>query len=251
MVHVQALPATPANKYSISEIIAIAVQEAVLLQRLGFDAILLENMHDAPYLNKSVGAEITAGMTAVAVAVRCSVSLPIGMQILAAANKAALAVALAAELNFIRVEGYVFGHVADEGYMDACAGELLRYRKALGAEHIAVYADIKKKHSAHSITADVSIGETASAAEFFRADGLIITGTATGKSAELNDLTEARKHSSLPILIGSGITDHIDRFWDFADGFIIGSYIKEGGVWSNPISEERCITLLDKVKSIR
>jgi predicted TIM-barrel enzyme len=141
--------------------------------------------------------------------------------------------------------------VADEGYIDACAAELLRYRKALGAEQIAVFADIKKKHSAHSITADVSIGETAAAAEFFRADGLIITGTATGKSAELHDLTEAKKHSKLPIIIGSGITDHIDRFWDYADGFIIGSYLKEEGVWSNPISEQRCLTVLEKVKSIR
>ena len=37
------------------------------------------------------------------------------IQVLAGANKGALAVALAAELDFIRAEGFVFGHVADEG----------------------------------------------------------------------------------------------------------------------------------------
>ena len=40
--------------------------------------------------------------------------------------------------------------------MDACAGPLLRYRKHIGAAHIAVWADLKKKHAAHAVTADVS-----------------------------------------------------------------------------------------------
>ena len=47
-------------------------------------------------------------------------------QILASNNKQAIAVALASGLQFVRVEGFVYGHVADEGYTDACAGELLR-----------------------------------------------------------------------------------------------------------------------------
>ena len=62
---------------------------------------------------------------------------------LAGANKGALAVALAAELDFIRAEGFVFGHVADEGWMDAQAGELLRYRNNIGANHIKIFTDIK------------------------------------------------------------------------------------------------------------
>ena len=49
-------------------------------------------------------------------------------QILAGGNREALAVSAAAGLNFIRVEGFIFGHLADEGYMDACAGQLMRYK---------------------------------------------------------------------------------------------------------------------------
>lgn len=30
--------------------------------------------------------------------------------------------------------------------MDACAGDLLRYRKMIGADHVAVFTDLKKKH---------------------------------------------------------------------------------------------------------
>lgn len=63
------------------------------------------------------------------------------------ANKEALAVAMASGAQFIRAEGFVFSHVADEGWMDSCAAELLRYRRAIGAEDILVFTDIKKKHS--------------------------------------------------------------------------------------------------------
>lgn len=49
-------------------------------------------------------------------------------------------------LDFIRAEGFVFSHVADEGLLNACAGDLLRYRKLIGADHVRIFTDIKKKH---------------------------------------------------------------------------------------------------------
>jgi uncharacterized protein len=245
MIHVQALPGTPGSKLPVNEITALAVREAQLYEQSGLDAIMLENMHDVPYLNNSAGSEITAALTAIACAVKQVVPLPLGIQVLASANREALAIALAADLQFIRAEGFVFGHLADEGYMDSCAGELLRYRKQIGAEHIAILTDIKKKHSAHTLTADVSIGETAAAAEFFLSDGLIITGTSTGKAAILQDIQEVRQHTSLPIIIGSGITaNNLAEYWTLADGFIIGSYFKENGLWSGSLSEDRIRKLI-------
>ena len=80
MVHVQALPGTPANKYSIQEIIKIAVQEAKQLEAAGFDMVELENMHDTPYLKRHVGPEIVASMTAVALAVRDAIKIPFGLR---------------------------------------------------------------------------------------------------------------------------------------------------------------------------
>lgn len=107
----------------------------------------MENMHDIPYLNRHVGPEIVAAMSVVCSEVRRVVNnLPCGIQILAGANKEALAVAKAADLQFIRAEGFVFSHIADEGTMNSDAGELLRYRKQIGADKILVFTDIKKKH---------------------------------------------------------------------------------------------------------
>ena len=85
--------------------------------------------------------------------------------------------ALAAGLDFIRAEGFAFAHVADEGIIESSAAELLRYRRTIGAEHVQVWADVKKKHSSHAITADVGLGATAHAVEFMRGDAVIVTVT--------------------------------------------------------------------------
>jgi len=180
MIHVGALPGTPASSCSVREIVSQAVSEARVYRDGGVHGIAIENMHDVPYLRGSVGPEITAAMTAIALAVKDASKLPCGIQILAGANHEALAVAHAADLQFARVEGYAFAHVADEGIIESSAASLLRYRRAIGAERVQVWADVKKKHSAHALTADVDIGETAAAVEFMRADAVIVTGAATG-----------------------------------------------------------------------
>lgn len=240
MVHLRALPGTPRSSRKISEIVRIAVEEAAALREAGFDAVLIENMHDLPYLKRGVGPEITAAVTAAAAAVVRAVDCPVGIQILAGANREAMAAALAAGATFIRAEGLVFAHVADEGIMEADAGELLRYRKAIGAKGIRIFADIKKKHSSHAITADLDLAQTAHAAEFFGADGLIVTGTATGAPTGKADLLQAREGTALPILVGSGTTpENLSELWDAADGFIIGSWLKEGGRWDRPLDPGR------------
>ncbi len=252
MVHVAALPGTPCNKLSINKIIAKALSDARLLNEGGVDAIMIENMHDRPYLNREIGPEIIAGMTAVACALKKEFSIPLGIQILAGANKAALAVALAAGFSFIRAEGFVFGHLADEGVMNSDAGELLRYRKQIGAEHIQVYTDVKKKHSSHAISADVSIAETAKAAEFFLADGVIVTGNSTAQEASVEDLNQVAGAVKIPVLIGSGITiENIGNYWDIADSFIVGSSLKCGGNWENDVDQERVKAFMQVVRYLR
>ncbi|MEA2096205.1 MAG: BtpA/SgcQ family protein [Candidatus Cloacimonadota bacterium] len=252
MVHVGALPGTPNNKYSISQIISKAVQEAILYEQNGLDAIILENMHDVPYLNKEVGPEITASMAAIATEVKKNISIPSGVQILAGANKEALAVAKASGCEFIRVEGFVYSHIADEGLMNACAGKLMRYKKMIGAEDIAVFADIKKKHSSHSITSDLDITDFAEACKFFLANGIIITGRSTSEEADINELQKVHKTCDLPILIGSGITlNNIDKYWNHTDGFIIGSYFKEDGNWKNAVSGDRVQLFMQHVNNLK
>lgn len=253
MVHVAALPGTPRASRDVTSIVRSAVEEAKLLADRGVSAILIENMHDVPYLLREVGPEIPATMTAVGCAIRAAVALPLGVQILSGANRHALAVAQACGADFIRAEGFVYAHVADEGLMpDADAGPLLRYRKSLGATGIGIWADVKKKHSSHAITADVDLAETARTAEFFGADALVITGVATGQPTNPDDLACAKRTVQLPIVVGSGTTpDNLPSLWPHADAFIVGSYVKVDGVWSNPPDPRRLKRFMDRVASLR
>lgn len=252
MIHVEPLPGTPKFSSSMSEIIAKARVEALLYKEAGVDVIAIENMHDIPYLNKKVGPEIVAAMAVVGYEVKNATGLRCGVQVLAGANREALGIAQAAGLDFIRAEGFVFGHVADEGYIDASAGEMLRYRRQIGVDHVLVLTDIKKKHSSHALTADVDIVETAHAAEFFLSDGVIVTGIATGAEASLEELQQVKAAVQIPVLVGSGVTvENVDRYLAVADALIIGSYFKQGGHWTQGVDFERVKNFMEKVNKLR
>lgn len=238
MLHVGALPGTPSAVHSVEELIEGTLAEARVYRDAGFTALAIENMHDRPYLKGGVGPEITAAMTALAREVKRETGLVLGIQVLAAANREALAIAHASGADFVRVEGFVFAHVADEGVIESCAGELLRYRRAIGAERVLIFADIKKKHSAHAMTADVSIVETAKAAEFFLADGVIVTGAATGQPASPDEVRDVVRAARVPVLVGSGITQANLAQFSTAHGFIVGSSVKQGGVWDSPLDRD-------------
>lgn len=265
MIHVAALPGSPSGTLGPLAVVDQARREAAILAGAGFDAVMIENMHDRPYIHGVHPPHTVALMTSVALAVReAAPDLPLGVQILSGGNKEALAVALAASasrattgkrqpLSFIRCENFVFSHVADEGLLaDAEAGPLLRYRKSIGAEHVGVLTDIKKKHASHAITADVTIGEMAEAAEFFGSDGVIVTGSATGKPVNMTELAEVRKATKLPVLVGSGVTpETVGELFEYADALIVGSWFKKDGVWSNPPDPKRCRTLVKAANKVR
>jgi membrane complex biogenesis BtpA family protein len=248
MVHVGALPGTPRYEDNFEKVIAKAVEEAKALHQAGFGAVMIENMHDAPYLKEKVGPEIVAAMTVVGAEIKKAISIPLGIQILAGANESALSVAQAVGAEFVRVEGFVFAHVADEGLIESCAGKLLRIRRELGAEGIRIFADIKKKHSSHSLTSDVDIVETAKAAEFFGADGLILTGTSTGKAADAKEVQEVKKAVGIPVWVGSGVTPQNLAQYATADGWIVGSSLKKQGHWSNPLDPEALTKMVEAVR---
>ena len=252
VVHVYALPGTPNYNGNVRKIIEHAKMEALIYKNNGIDLIAIENMHDVPYLKRAVGPEITAMMSIIGYEVKNFTNLPCGIQILAGANKEALAAANSAGLDFIRAEGFVFAHVADEGLIESDAGNLLRYRKQIEAENILIFTDIKKKHSSHAITSDVDITETAIAAEFFLSDGVIVTGSTTGKEPDANEVKNVKDAVNIPLIIGSGITiNNIEKYYRNADAFIIGSHFKKAGSWKNEVDNTRVKNFMEKIKQLR
>lgn len=242
MVHLAALPGTPRNELPVAQIVARAAEETKVLVAAGFDAILVENMHDIPYLRRQVGPEVVAAMTAaVGAVVIAAEGAPVGVQVLAGANREAISIAHATGAQFIRAEGFAYAAVADEGLLEeADAGPLLRHRRMIGAENVAVWTDVRKKHSAHAITGDLVLADLVAGHEFMGADAIIITGSHTGQAVSAHDLEAARNAGSLPVAVGSGATpESLPGLLEQADAVIVGSGIKKDGHWANELDPAR------------
>lgn len=240
VVHVPALPGAAGYNGFMDQCLATAIIDAMTYKEEGVDGLLIENMHDVPYLLGRVEPETVAAMAVIANAIKYECMMPIGIQILAGANIEALAVAHACDLDFIRVEGYVYAHVGDEGIHESCAAQLVRKRAQIKAEKVRIFADIKKKHSSHSITEDVSLVETAHAAEFFKADGVVVTGVRTGIAPAVDEVSSAKEAVKIPVMVGSGVTpDNVADYAKYADAVIFGSYAKFDGDWTKKVDPER------------
>jgi predicted TIM-barrel enzyme len=73
-----------------------------------------------------------------------------------------------------------------------------------------------------------------------RGDAVIVTGAVTGDAPQIADVASAKKHCGLLVYLGSGVTaKNLTKFYAVADGFIVGSEIKEDGIWSRPVDPVR------------
>ena len=252
MIHVLPLPGSPLYSGSLEQIVLQACREAEVYCTHGVDSLLVENMHDRPFLHTRVGPETVSAMTRVCSAVRSQVggTIPIGVQVLSAANKEALAIAKCCDLQFIRAEGFVYSHVADEGWTDSCAADLLRYRKIIQADNVAVLTDVKKKHASHSVTGDLDIVEVAKGAEFFLSDGLVLTGVSTGQPTSVEEFDKVREQANMPVFIGSGVNEFNIYSFKKATGLIVGSHFKKNGIWYNELDEERIRNFMKIAKTL-
>src|SRR5258708_3277818 len=122
-----------------SEIVAHAVSEAKAYEEGGLDGIIVENAWDLPFLRpEDIWYETVATLSVVTKCVREASSLPIGVNLLANAGEAAIAVAKAAGGSFVRVNQFVNAYIANEGFVQGNSASILRYRCTLHAQEIAV-----------------------------------------------------------------------------------------------------------------
>lgn len=67
----------------MDEIVSRACSEAEVYRRCSLHGVIVENMHDVPYLKGGVGPEVTAAMTRIAAEVRrVAGDMILGVQIL-------------------------------------------------------------------------------------------------------------------------------------------------------------------------
>jgi len=256
VIHSLALPGAPLYKgggpAALQAVYDFALAEAERYQRGGVDGLIVENAFDLPFAKpEDIGYETVATMSVMASLVRQASGLPVGINVLANAGQAAVAVAQASASAFIRVNQWVNGYVANEGFIEGRAGAIARYRAALRADELRVFADVHVKHGAHAIVADRTLGEQTRDAEFFDADVLIATGNRTGDATAVEEIQGIQQATRLPVIIGSGVTAANAReLLAVADGAIVASSLKVDGVWWNPVDPDRVQRLTETIRSL-
>jgi membrane complex biogenesis BtpA family protein len=253
-IHSWPLPGAPRYQGEpVSRLYDYAVQEALAYKAGGIDGLIVENGGDLPFAKPDqLGPETAAVMAVMTHLVREATGLPVGVNCLATAAIHSLAVAQAGAAAFIRVNQWVNGYVANEGFIEGQAAAATRYRTWIGAPDIMILADVHVKHGSHAVVADRPVPEQARDAEFFDADVLIATGNCTGDATPVAEIAAVRAGTVLPVIIGSGLTaENAGELLQYADGAIVGSSLKSDGYWWNQVEVDRVKRLVEAVARLR
>jgi membrane complex biogenesis BtpA family protein len=159
---------------------------------------------------------------------------------------ASMAIAAATGARFVRINVFCGSAFTDQGLIEGQARSLHWLRRDLGTETL-ILADIHVKHAAHL----TSLEEAALDAERNLPDALIVSGIGTGRRTSPADLHAVKGIVSLPVLIGSGVRiDNVATYRE-ADGFIVGTALKEEGRVDAPVDVKRVNAMAAAIASLR
>lgn len=247
MVHLLPLPGSP-RAVSLDAVLDAACRDAERLLQAGFDGVVVENFGDAPFLPTGVEEVTVAAMARVAAELQRVLAgrAALCINVLRNDARAALGVAVAVGAHSIRVNVHAGARVTDQGLIEGRAWETMRLRAAWGGD-VAVWADVGVKHSTSLGTPPLSPSEAVGdVVKRGLADAVLVTGTATGATADPRVLEAVVAQSSAPVLVGSGITPAtIGDVLSLADGVVVGTSIKEGGVTTAPVDPRRAAALVE------
>ena len=227
-LHLEALPGAPDFDGNLDRVVSLAIRDAYNLFESGFHGVIIENFHDAPFFKSGLPPETVSAMTRCAIEVRAACpGLVMGINALRNDAVSALAIALVSGAEFIRVNVLTGAMVTDQGIIEGCAAELIRKRSQL-APNVAILADVAVKH-AEPLAGINLIQAARDTAYRGRADGLIVSGSGTGEPVDLDELMTVRNACpDRPVFIGSGLNLE-NASPGLADGFIVGTALKENG----------------------
>jgi uncharacterized protein len=239
VVHLLPLPTSPRWGGDLKAVIDRAEQEATALASGGVHGIVVENFFDAPFPKDAVDPAVVSAMTLVIHQLKQMVTLPIGVNVLRNDARSALAIATCVNAQFIRVNVLTGVMATDQGLIEGRAHELLRYRRELGCD-VKILADVLVKHARPLGTPNLTtaVQETIQRG---LADGVILSGWATGSPPTLEDLELASAAAKgTPVFIGSGASwENIPQLIQAADGVIVSSSLKRRGQIEQAIDPNR------------
>ncbi len=239
VVHLAPLPGSPRASESLSRIRESAIADARAYFDHGADAVIVENFGDAPFHRDIAEEQVVAAMAVIGSDLKSlAKGKPVGVNVLRNAALSALAVAVGAELDFLRVNVLTGAAVTDQGIIEGRAAELLRRRRMLESD-CRILADLRVKHATPMRTEDVAV-EVEELLDRALVDAILVTGKTTGRAPghEWLDAVAACSKGA-PVLVASGATADNLRSFTAARGFVVGTALKQGGEISRPVDPRR------------
>ncbi len=249
MAHVPALPGTPL--YDASAGLRGAVdhvkRDVEQLLAAGFDAVMFCNENDRPY-ELNAGLESAAAMARVVTECKPA-EIPFGVDFLWDA-RCALAVAASTDASFMR-EVATGVWESDMGLWSPNAAQLLRERRRLHAESVAVFMNITPEFASgigRRDPAEVAQSTVVSSL----ADVILVSGKMAGAEPEVDTIASVRGAvaADVPVLLNTGArAETIAQYMPHADGVIVGSSLKVDGYTWNSVDPERAKRFVDAARS--
>jgi len=254
MIHLAPLPGSPRGG-DLGEALDRAQRDAEALTNAGVDGLIVENFGDAPFAKERVPPATVAAMAVVCREIRRDHNVALGVNVLRNDAESAVSIASVVGCDFFRVNVHVGAVVADQGILEGRARETLLLRKALGSS-VLLFADVRVKH-ARPLGGEAGlaglVAEASDAARRGMADALILSGIATGESADPEEFRAVKAAlPAVPLLVGSGVTArNIGEFWPICDGMIVGSATKRSGDARAEVDPARAREILDAASELR
>lgn len=222
MIHLAPLPGAPRYSGSVSSVLDRALQDAAALHAAGVDALVVENFNDEPFFTETIEPETVATMTLAAHVLGEATGLPLGINVLRNSWKAAMGIAAVTGARFVRINVLTDVMVTDQGLVTSRAAQLLRYRRALGADDVLIFADIDSKHAVPLARRPLEI-VAQDMVERGGADALLVSGHTSSDPPRLQEIQTLRRVvPETPLIIGSGMAVETVDMLAHADATIFG-----------------------------
>jgi hypothetical protein len=192
-IHLQPLPGAPLYSGSMDDVLEKALHETQTFKKYGVDGLIVENFRDVPFYPEELPNETVAALSVVAHEIKKAFNGPVGVNALRNDADAALSIAVAAGLDFIRVNIHIGAALADQGIIQGKAYNTLRKRKDLNSNAL-IFADIRVKHAAPlgSLSLEQEVQDTVHRG---LADAVIVSGSGTGLKTDVHELVQVKQVS--------------------------------------------------------
>ena len=151
---------------------------------------------------------------------------------------------------FVR-EVFTGVYESDLGVMRPDLGAIAAYRAGIGAESVALFANITPEFA--SSLGPRTIPERARSAVFLGVDAVLISGPITGTPTDIAELRAAKAAvPAAPVLANTGVNaDTVAQVLAVADGAIVGTALKRDAVTWNPVDPGRAATFMEAARRAR